>query len=303
MTERIDSEKYNKTMMGMLSNIAKKGDPNGIFVRLAKEHGIQGKAVVDLIRSLDGPDGKARRILDFSEEEWEALSEPQKMVLRSGERSKTSYEEEEKRRVAYLQKLEPFHRIAEFSNLTKFDFDNHQLHTIELERRPYMEKAVKKAQEWRPELKQGFFLYGTPGSGKTRLLKGIGLKWAGNNLARVHFDTVSAMARRFKEFDLGSEHLKHYRTMLIKSDLLVIDDFGAEHHTDFVVQELLSILDDRCNRDGTTHVTSNIHPKEIEGRYGRRMLDRLKQLTSSMELKDPSYRKEINKDNAEFWDD
>jgi DNA replication protein DnaC len=219
-----------------------------------------------------------------------------KETLERGEKSIEKINRKEAERIAGLI---PFHIIGAYSNMTTHDFENNKLEDIDREKRPYMAKALDKVQSWTPEVKKGFFLYGEVGSGKSRLLRGFCLKWARNHKT-CQFWPVHDLIRKFKEFDMGTAHQKAFRRQLTHCDILVIDDFGAENTTDFVQGELLSIIDERCNRAGSLHVTSNIGPTEIADQYGIRIFDRMRMMTRSMKLIDGSYRGQVKKDD--FWD-
>lgn len=59
-----------------------------------------------------------------------------------------------------------------------------------------------------------------------------------------------------------------------KCDLLVLDDFGAERVTDFVLEELERIVDWRYRAMKPTAVATNLSLKEISGKYGQRAMSR-----------------------------
>lgn len=194
---------------------------------------------------------------------------------------------------------EPFHVIGTYSNMTGEDHRTNSLGDIERERRPYMAAALEKVEKWHPGINKGFYFYGNVGSGKSRLLRGLCLKWAGKHHT-CQFWPVGKLMSKFKEFDKGSDHMRAFRKSLLTADLLVIDDLGAEYTTEFVQTQLLHLIDERINLPGTLHVSSNIPPPDVEEFYGTRFFDRLKQMTKSMPIFDSSYRGNATQ-TEEFW--
>jgi DNA replication protein DnaC len=57
-------------------------------------------------------------------------------------------------------------------------------------------------------------------------------------------------------------------------DLLVLDDFGAERATDFVLEELERIVDWRYRTMKPTAVVTNLDFKQISKKYGQRAISR-----------------------------
>ena len=57
-------------------------------------------------------------------------------------------------------------------------------------------------------------------------------------------------------------------------DLLVLDEFGAERATDFVLEELERIVDWRYRTMKPTAVATNLNFKEISKKYGQRAISR-----------------------------
>lgn len=62
---------------------------------------------------------------------------------------------------------------------------------------------------------------------------------------------------------------------MLDADLIVLDDLGAEKVTEFVAQELFTIINHRINRMLPMIVSTNLTPAEIEESYGQRIASRL----------------------------
>ena len=64
-------------------------------------------------------------------------------------------------------------------------------------------------------------------------------------------------------------------------DLLHIDDLGAEHRTDWVLEQLYSIINARYEDERSTLITSNLGPDELAEQLGERIVSRLEGIAAS----------------------
>jgi DNA replication protein DnaC len=62
---------------------------------------------------------------------------------------------------------------------------------------------------------------------------------------------------------------------LADADLLHIDDLGAEHRTEWVLEQLYSIINARYQDERSTIVTSNLSRDELAEQLGERIVSRL----------------------------
>jgi DNA replication protein DnaC len=62
---------------------------------------------------------------------------------------------------------------------------------------------------------------------------------------------------------------------LAAADLLHIDDLGAEHRTDWVLEQLYTIINARYEDERSTLVTSNLGRDELAAQLGERIVSRL----------------------------
>ena len=62
---------------------------------------------------------------------------------------------------------------------------------------------------------------------------------------------------------------------LLDTDLLVLDDLGAEYHSAFNVSSVYNIINSRLNLRRPTVISSNLTTKELETRYSDRIVSRL----------------------------
>lgn len=140
---------------------------------------------------------------------------------------------------------------------------------------------------------KGLYLHGNFGCGKTYLIAAML-----NELSKKNIDIVVVyfpeLLRKLKElFDTG---YKEYLDEIINSDILLIDDLGAESVTSWSRDEILgTILQHRMDNNLVTFITSNLNIDELETNLSitknntdkvkaRRIIERIKQLTEDIEM-------------------
>jgi DNA replication protein DnaC len=81
--------------------------------------------------------------------------------------------------------------------------------------------------------------------------------------------------------------------MAVQSHLVLLDDFGAQRLTDWSVDVINNVLDDRYNADLSTIITTNFDPgdKDLEGYVGERLVSRLAENTTFIPIVGPDRRK------------
>lgn len=119
---------------------------------------------------------------------------------------------------------------------------------------------------------------GKPGTGKTHLAAGIGLKvMAGNGL--VLFTTVQRMVRRVKDAwrKDATESESDVIRLLVEPDLLILDEIGVQFGTEFEKNLMFDILNERYEKRRPTLLLSNLMPADVKLFLGERVYDRLRE--------------------------
>lgn len=147
---------------------------------------------------------------------------------------------------------------------------------------------------------KGLYLHGSFGSGKTFLIAALFNELKEKKKANYEIVYFPELLRSLKDnFSLLDSKVRYYSNV----ELLLIDDIGAEKVTDWGRDEILgTILQSRMNNHLTTFFTSNLTIEQLEKHLAlskdsqdivkaRRIIERIKQLTESLELVSVNRRK------------
>lgn len=147
---------------------------------------------------------------------------------------------------------------------------------------------------------KGLYLHGSFGSGKTYLLSALLNELQESKKVSIEIVYFPDALRSLKE-DFDSFGYKMHRFMYV--DILLLDDIGAEKVTEWGRDEVLGvILQTRMDKGKTTFFTSNLTIQELEQNLSltknsvdkvkaRRIVERIKQLTTDLELVSENRRK------------
>jgi DNA replication protein DnaC len=136
--------------------------------------------------------------------------------------------------------------------------------------RGYAEDLDERIHEGR-----GLWLMGNVGTGKTTLamlVSKLAIE-AGHTVAIYSLPRLLARIRR--TYDAADESYLGFFDRLTSVDLLHIDDLGAEKQTEWVLEQLYSIVDERYVTQRSMVVTTNLPPDELEAQIGPRTVSRL----------------------------
>lgn len=110
---------------------------------------------------------------------------------------------------------------------------------------------------------KGLFLTGPTGIGKTHLAVAT-LQACLEKGRSGAFCTVPVLMERLRDCMATNERKSVYLDRLAQVDLLVLDDFGAEHDTDWVREQLLLIINTRYMEGRPMVITSNLMMEDFE---------------------------------------
>ncbi len=154
-------------------------------------------------------------------------------------------------------------------------------------------KTLKQAMKYHGK---SFLFYGTAGMGKTYLAQSIhkfayhhNYSQANENRFNIFKSNIFIKASDlFLKFRNSFENKEVSEIDMINkysnADLLIIDDLGNNRITDYALENLHMIIDNRYEWDRTTVITTNLFPDEMEEVLGSRIMSRLKSLCSFVEF-------------------
>ena len=156
------------------------------------------------------------------------------------------------------------------------------------EPRPGTVHAYSIARQWLADFRgehapaRGLLLHGPPGSGKTHLGIGLIREAIYSRFARCLFLNIPEWLNALREAwssDAGEEPPNP-----AGYDIVLVDDLGAEHGTDWTRERVYSLLNSRTQSRKLTFVTTNLTPAELDRRLGGATASRLVKLCAEVPL-------------------
>lgn len=120
---------------------------------------------------------------------------------------------------------------------------------------------------------------GKPGTGKTHLAAGIGLRIMHRDNRTVLFTTVVRAIRRVKDtWGHGSgESETQAIAALVFPDLLILDEVGVQFGSDTERLIMFDVLNERYEKRRPTLLLSNLTVEEVKALLGERIFDRMRE--------------------------
>lgn len=127
---------------------------------------------------------------------------------------------------------------------------------------------------------RGLWLFGDTGTGKTTLamLISSAALQAGRTVAIYSLPKLLARIRRTYDAEPGGESYLSFFERLTSVDLLHIDDLGAEKRSDWVLEQLYALINERYETQRSILITTNLPHEELEEQIGPRTVSRLTQI-------------------------
>lgn len=134
--------------------------------------------------------------------------------------------------------------------------------------------------------KQGMFLTGSTGTGKTHLAIAVLQGWMRNGHTGAFYTVPELMLQLRRLIDENKAEAE-YIDRLTAVEMLVLDDLGAEKDSEWVLERLFMIINNRYIHGRITVITSNLMLEELEQRGGlqwRRICSRIAGMSRSFRL-------------------
>jgi DNA replication protein DnaC len=124
---------------------------------------------------------------------------------------------------------------------------------------------------------EGMWLMGDVGTGKTSLamLVSKAAVEAERTVAIYSLPRLLARIRRTYDAEAGEQSYLEFFARLTSVDLLHIDDLGAEKRSDWVLEQLYAIVNERYESERSMVVTTNLDQPALEDQIGPRTVSRL----------------------------
>jgi DNA replication protein DnaC len=143
--------------------------------------------------------------------------------------------------------------------------------------------AVRRVRNYCEQLDQnldegrGLWFFGGPGTGKTTLAMLISRTAleAGRSVAIYSLPKLLSRIRRTFDAEIGEQSHADLFERLTTVDLLHLDDLGAEKQTEWVLEQLYALVNERYERQRSIIVTSNLEDDQLEEQLGARIVSRL----------------------------
>lgn len=208
------------------------------------------------------------------------------------------YKKEQDRVNEYKENIYHFNISENLKNASMASIDTSDKNRFETIK--WINNFIKKYQKGMPI--KGIYLNGNFGCGKTYLLSAMlnELAKKGHKVAMIYYPEF---LRALKESFNGTDEYKIKFNYIKKVDVLLLDDIGAETLTEWSRDEVLgTILQYRMEENLPTLFTSNLTMKELETHLSttnkdvdkvkaRRIIERIKQLTTDITLISENKRK------------
>lgn len=123
---------------------------------------------------------------------------------------------------------------------------------------------------------KGIWFTGDLGTGKTSvaMLVSQAAERSGRSVAVYSVPTLLAEIKNTYDREAGGSYMSLFRK-LCSVDLLHLDDLGAERRTDWVLEQLYSIVNERWQDERSIVATTNLDRDELREQIGWRTVSRL----------------------------
>ena len=153
----------------------------------------------------------------------------------------------------------------------------------EMARDPRSRAVVEEVRAYVSELSarladgRGLWLTGDVGTGKTTLAMLVSKATieAGRSAAIYSLPRLLARIRRTYDGDVGELSYLDFFNRLTSVDLLHVDDLGTEKRSDWVLEQLYAIVDERYVTNRAMIVTTNLDIEQLEEQISPRTVSRL----------------------------
>ncbi|MYL56171.1 DnaC replication protein [Virgibacillus halodenitrificans] len=137
--------------------------------------------------------------------------------------------------------------------------------------------------------KNNLLLHGSYGTGKSHLSVAITKKLMEKKKECLFLSLPKLLTKIKETYNNKGVTEDELLAVIQRVDLLVLDDIGAEHHTEWANTKLFEILDDRSGK--STIYTTNLNSKELRAQINERNFSRMMENTEIITMNGRDYRR------------
>ena len=153
-------------------------------------------------------------------------------------------------------------------------------------------KICNKFADDFPNCSEGFVMCGLTGLGKTHLSLAIASEVMSKGFA-VIYSTASEITRKMSDryFHNKSNNEIDYLKLIVETDLFILDDLGTEFDSAFSKSAIFDIINSRIPLNRPTIINTNLSPRDLEKKYGERIVSRIFSTLNTLSFKGTDNRK------------
>lgn len=136
----------------------------------------------------------------------------------------------------------------------------------------------------------GLLLKGSYGTGKTHLAVAILRETAEAGIPGMFVVVPDLLGKMKASFNLKDGKADELVDAAKNAPLLVLDDLGAESPSPWVVELIYVLINHRYEHMLPTVITTNCNGRELEEMFGRRVVSRLAEMTTPVNIRAEDYR-------------